>query len=99
MERDAIIELAQSALVVGVAPVEAGGRVCVPAGFAPPGQKHEGDGRTPSGSFGFDFFFGVLGDPGVQFPFRPVTGRNIGKQVAIYLDQDQISAPVVAFKA
>ena len=47
------------------------------AGFAPPGQKHEGDGRTPSGSFGFDFFFGVLADPGVQFPYRPVTGTNI----------------------
>jgi L,D-peptidoglycan transpeptidase YkuD (ErfK/YbiS/YcfS/YnhG family) len=47
------------------------------AGFAPPGQKHEGDGRTPSGSFGFDFFFGVLRNPGVQFPFRPVTGPNL----------------------
>ncbi len=46
-------------------------------GFAPPGQKREGDGRTPSGSFGFDFFFGVLGDPGVQFPFRAVTGPTI----------------------
>ena len=46
-------------------------------GFAPPGQKREGDGRTPSGSFGFDFFFGVLGDPGVQFPCRAVTGPNI----------------------
>ena len=47
------------------------------AGFAPPGQKREGDGRTPSGSYGFDFFFGVLGDPGVQFPWRPITGPNI----------------------
>ena len=47
------------------------------AGFAPPGQKREGDGRTPSGSFGFDFFFGVLGNPGVQFPYRPVTGHNL----------------------
>jgi L,D-peptidoglycan transpeptidase YkuD (ErfK/YbiS/YcfS/YnhG family) len=46
-------------------------------GFAPPGQKREGDGRTPSGSFGFDFFFGVLGNPGVQFPYRPVAGPNI----------------------
>jgi L,D-peptidoglycan transpeptidase YkuD (ErfK/YbiS/YcfS/YnhG family) len=46
-------------------------------GFAPPGQKREGDGRTPSGSFGFDFFFGVLADPGVQFPYRPVTGPNL----------------------
>lgn len=46
-------------------------------GFAPPGQKREGDGRTPSGSFGFGFFFGVLGDPGVQFPWRSVTGPDI----------------------
>ena len=46
-------------------------------GFAPPGQKSEGDGRTPSGSFGFGFFFGVNADPGVQFPFRRVTGTNI----------------------
>jgi L,D-peptidoglycan transpeptidase YkuD (ErfK/YbiS/YcfS/YnhG family) len=46
-------------------------------GFAPPGQKREGDGRTPSGSFGFDFFFGVLGDPGVSFPYRAVTGPDI----------------------
>jgi L,D-peptidoglycan transpeptidase YkuD (ErfK/YbiS/YcfS/YnhG family) len=47
------------------------------AGFAPPAQKREGDGRTPSGSFGFGFFFGVLADPGVQFPYRQVSGRNI----------------------
>jgi len=47
------------------------------AGFAPPGQKHEGDGRTPSGSFGIGFFFGVLGNPGVQFEYRLVTGPNI----------------------
>jgi len=46
-------------------------------GFAPPGQKHEGDGRTPSGSYPFGFFFGVLADPGVQFPYRPVTGPSI----------------------
>ncbi|HLY84293.1 MAG TPA: AMP-binding protein, partial [Acidimicrobiales bacterium] len=36
MERAAIIELAQPALVVGVAPDEAGGRVCVSEGFIPP---------------------------------------------------------------
>ena len=46
-------------------------------GFAPPGQKREGDGRTPSGSYGFDFFFGVLANPGVQFPWRAVTGPDI----------------------
>jgi L,D-peptidoglycan transpeptidase YkuD (ErfK/YbiS/YcfS/YnhG family) len=39
-------------------------------GFAPPGRKREGDGRTPSGTFGFGFFFGVLPDPGVRFRYR-----------------------------
>jgi L,D-peptidoglycan transpeptidase YkuD (ErfK/YbiS/YcfS/YnhG family) len=46
-------------------------------GFAPPGQKREGDGRTPTGSYGFDFFFGVQPDPGVHFPYRAVTGPSI----------------------
>ncbi len=46
-------------------------------GFAPPGQKREGDGRTPSGSYSFGFFFGVDANPGVQFSYRPVTGTNI----------------------
>jgi L,D-peptidoglycan transpeptidase YkuD (ErfK/YbiS/YcfS/YnhG family) len=40
-------------------------------GFAPPGQKHEGDGRTPSGSYGFSFFFGVDRRPsGISYPWR-----------------------------
>jgi L,D-peptidoglycan transpeptidase YkuD (ErfK/YbiS/YcfS/YnhG family) len=39
-------------------------------GFAPPGRKREGDGRTPSGTFGFGFFFGVLPNPGVRFRYR-----------------------------
>jgi L,D-peptidoglycan transpeptidase YkuD (ErfK/YbiS/YcfS/YnhG family) len=37
---------------------------------APPGAKREGDGRTPSGTFGFSFFFGVLPNRGFAFPFR-----------------------------
>jgi len=41
-------------------------------GMAPPGAKREGDGRTPSGTFGFQFFFGVDPDPGVHFPYRRV---------------------------
>jgi len=41
-------------------------------GMAPPGAKREGDGRTPSGTFGFGFFFGVDSDPGVRFPFRAI---------------------------
>jgi len=39
-------------------------------GFAPPGRKREGDGRTPSGTFGFGFFFGALPNPGVRFRYR-----------------------------
>ena len=39
-------------------------------GFAPTGLKREGDGRTPSGTFGFGYFFGVLPNPGVTFRYR-----------------------------
>lgn len=46
-------------------------------GVAPPGEKREGDGRTPSGTYGFDFFFGVAPDPGVRFPYRRVTPRIV----------------------
>jgi L,D-peptidoglycan transpeptidase YkuD (ErfK/YbiS/YcfS/YnhG family) len=41
-------------------------------GMAPPGAKREGDGRTPSGTYGFGFFFGVDPDPGVLFPYRRI---------------------------
>ncbi len=47
------------------------------AGFAPPGEKREGDGRTPSGTYGFDFLFGIEPDPGVAMPYRQVTGPSI----------------------
>lgn len=56
------------------------------SGFAPPGAKQEGDGRTPSGAYGFDFFFGVEPNPGVRFPYRTVTGN------AIVWDDDPASA-------
>ena len=41
-------------------------------GMARPGAKREGDGRTPSGTYGFGFFFGVDPDPGVHFPYRRI---------------------------
>ena len=47
------------------------------SGFAAPDAKREGDGRTPSGSYPFDFFFGVLGNPGVKFAYRDITGPQI----------------------
>lgn len=41
-------------------------------GFAPPGKKREGDGRTPTGSYGFgSFFFGVNARPsGIRYAWR-----------------------------
>ena len=40
-------------------------------GFAPPGHKREGDGRTPTGSYGFSFFFGVDPAPsGLHYSWR-----------------------------
>jgi L,D-peptidoglycan transpeptidase YkuD (ErfK/YbiS/YcfS/YnhG family) len=39
-------------------------------GIAPRGRKREGDGRTPSGTYGFSFFFGVRPNPGVAFRYR-----------------------------
>ena len=41
-------------------------------GIAKPGAKREGDGKTPSGTYGFAFFFGIDKNPGVSFPYRPV---------------------------
>jgi L,D-peptidoglycan transpeptidase YkuD (ErfK/YbiS/YcfS/YnhG family) len=38
-------------------------------GVAKPGAKREGDGKTPSGTYGLGFFFGVQPNPGVSFPF------------------------------
>jgi L,D-peptidoglycan transpeptidase YkuD (ErfK/YbiS/YcfS/YnhG family) len=39
-------------------------------GIARPGRKHEGDGRTPSGTYGFSFYFGVQPRLRFRFPFR-----------------------------
>src|SRR5262249_13363447 len=39
-------------------------------GLAVPGRKREGDGRTPSGTYGFSFFFGVQPNLGFLFSFR-----------------------------
>jgi L,D-peptidoglycan transpeptidase YkuD (ErfK/YbiS/YcfS/YnhG family) len=45
-------------------------------GFAPPGAKREGDGRTPSGSYHFSFFFGVDANPGVRYPWRHAAAND-----------------------
>ena len=39
-------------------------------GVARPGRKREGDGKTPSGTYGLSFFFGVQPALGFSFPFR-----------------------------
>jgi L,D-peptidoglycan transpeptidase YkuD (ErfK/YbiS/YcfS/YnhG family) len=54
-------------------------------GFAPRGGKREGDGRTPTGSYHFQFMFGVDGNPGVRFHFRRALQTS-------YWDDDSSSA-------
>jgi L,D-peptidoglycan transpeptidase YkuD (ErfK/YbiS/YcfS/YnhG family) len=46
-------------------------------GMASPGAKREGDGRTPSGTFGFGFFFGVDPNPGVRFSYRRIDAFDV----------------------
>jgi len=46
-------------------------------GMARPHAKREGDGRTPSGTFGFGFFFGVDPNPGVRFPYRRIHESDV----------------------
>jgi L,D-peptidoglycan transpeptidase YkuD (ErfK/YbiS/YcfS/YnhG family) len=46
-------------------------------GMAQPGAKREGDGRTPSGTFGFQFFFGVDPNPRVHFPYRRIHESDV----------------------
>jgi L,D-peptidoglycan transpeptidase YkuD (ErfK/YbiS/YcfS/YnhG family) len=54
-------------------------------GIAAPGQKREGDGRTPSGTYGFSFYFGVKPGKGFSFPFRHAYRYD-------YWDDDSTSA-------
>jgi L,D-peptidoglycan transpeptidase YkuD (ErfK/YbiS/YcfS/YnhG family) len=54
-------------------------------GIAKPGRKREGDGRTPSGKYGFSFFFGVLADRGFSFRYRRAYSDD-------YWDDDPASA-------
>ncbi len=44
-------------------------------GFAPPGGKREGDGRSPTGSFAFTQAFG-MGDPGTRLAYRTLRGSG-----------------------
>lgn len=39
-------------------------------GFAPRGDKREGDGQTPTGSYRLTFAFGVAPDPGTRMHYR-----------------------------
>jgi len=54
-------------------------------GFAPRGDKREGDGRTPTGSYHFQFMFGVYSNPGVRYHYRAALRTS-------YWDDDSSSA-------
>jgi len=63
----------RACLLVGGYCVQAFGPWTVRVGYngvARPGAKREGDGKTPSGTYGLSFFFGVQPNPGVYFPWR-----------------------------
>jgi L,D-peptidoglycan transpeptidase YkuD (ErfK/YbiS/YcfS/YnhG family) len=53
-------------------------------GFAPPGAKREGDGRTPSGAFSVPFLFGVPPNPGFGLRYRRI-------RPYVYWDDDPAS--------
>ncbi|MCL6537434.1 MAG: L,D-transpeptidase family protein [Acidothermus sp.] len=40
-------------------------------------DKHEGDGTTPTGRFGFTMMFGQRPDPGVHFPYRVPDSQSV----------------------
>jgi L,D-peptidoglycan transpeptidase YkuD (ErfK/YbiS/YcfS/YnhG family) len=44
-------------------------------GFAQ--DKHEGDGRTPAGVYGFSFAFGTNGDPGTHLSYRRASQGDV----------------------
>jgi L,D-peptidoglycan transpeptidase YkuD (ErfK/YbiS/YcfS/YnhG family) len=54
-------------------------------GVAAAGRKREGDGKTPSGTFNFGFFFGIKPNPGVKFSYRRVRSYD-------YWDDDSTSS-------
>jgi L,D-peptidoglycan transpeptidase YkuD (ErfK/YbiS/YcfS/YnhG family) len=55
-------------------------------GFAPPGDKREGDGRTPSGSYTFSYFFGDDAKPsGIHYKWKHATAHD-------YWDDDSSSS-------
>jgi L,D-peptidoglycan transpeptidase YkuD (ErfK/YbiS/YcfS/YnhG family) len=54
-------------------------------GFAPPGLKREGDGRTPSGSFSLLYVFGAGPNPGFRLRYRELHPYD-------YWDDDPASA-------
>ena len=47
------------------------------SGFAPPGEKREGDGRTPSGLFHLEFAFGYPSAVTTKMPYRQATDEDI----------------------
>jgi L,D-peptidoglycan transpeptidase YkuD (ErfK/YbiS/YcfS/YnhG family) len=46
-------------------------------GFAPPGEKREGDGRTPSGVFPLMLTFGYEPSFPTRMPYRQITGEDL----------------------
>jgi L,D-peptidoglycan transpeptidase YkuD (ErfK/YbiS/YcfS/YnhG family) len=59
---------------IRILPLTAG--VIGPKGFAPPGEKREGDGRTPTGVYRIATAFGYQKDPSIDLDFRVTTADD-----------------------
>lgn len=46
-------------------------------GFAPPGEKREGDGRTPTGTFRLNLAFGYASQAGTRMPYRQANSDDL----------------------
>jgi bile acid-coenzyme A ligase len=91
-EREAIVELARPALVVGAAPSAHDGMVCVPAGWEPDAALSDDElpdvvaptwkAPTSGGSTGRPKLI-VSGDPGLVIPGQPASGLRVDGSVCI----------------
>jgi len=58
-------------------------------GFARPGEKREGDGRTPAGLFPLDFAFGYAPSITTKMPYRQATGDDLWVDDVNSMDYNQ----------
>lgn len=58
-------------------------------GFAPPGLKREGDGRTPTGLFPLEYVFGYAPSVATRMPYRQASADDVWVDDANSVDYNQ----------